>query len=159
MAKKYEGGWGIRVRKNIIENANINDAYIWLNNKRKLDSIENVKRYVSRDEAYYAVNNDFGDLEIVIDPNENTVIDCCDFAVDKLPMKPITLVNPNPDRPWDIVFDRAVPPPYEPDEPDYDDDCFPPTTPMMPGFTYKKVDPKSKDGKKLLELICKLFGI
>jgi hypothetical protein len=39
MGKKYNGGWGIRVRKNVIENANLNDAYIWLNRKFKLDPL------------------------------------------------------------------------------------------------------------------------
>lgn len=207
MGKKYNGGWGIRVRKNVIENANLNDAYIWLNSKFKLDSVDNANRYKSRDEAYEVLNNDCGHFEILIDPNENIVIDCNDFAVDKLPIKsserfgiqdrsgkwlndymifgnkgdallfnsyeealeelreedgeyitPITDTppNPNPDRPWDIIFDRPSIV-YEESEnlataqrqPDH----------VIPGFTYKKVDIKTKDGKKLLELICKLIGI
>lgn len=144
MFKKYEGGWGIRVRKNV---KLVDSNKIWLNDDNELTTANNAKRYDTREEAYLTVNNNMGFVEIEIGDN---VIDCNNFAVDKLPVK---LVNPNPDRPWDIIFDRIPPCEYvgdmQYDKPDH----------VVPSFTYKKIDSKSKEGKQLLELICKLFGI
>ena len=191
MGKKYNGGWGIRVRKNVIENANLNDAYIWLNRKFKLDSVDNANRYKSRDEAYKVLNYDCGHFEILINPNENIVIDSNDFAVDKLPIKSSgrfgiqnrsgkwlideikfgdkkdawvfysyedaleelceedgEYITPITDTP-SILYEESENLATAQRQPDY----------VIPGFTYKKVDNKSKEGKLLLELICKLFGI
>ena len=176
MAKKYEGGWGIRVRKNVLTGDDV-----WLDGDGELTTADKADKYENREEAYDELNN-YLDVQLDV---EGRPIDACDFAVAKLPIasapkvNPKHTLNPNPSRPWDIIFDRPVPPPYEPDEPDYDDDCFPPERPSLvyeteslasaqrqpileqkiPGFTYKKVDTKTKDGKKLLELIFKLFGI
>jgi len=193
MAKKYEGGWGIRARKNL----KLVDSNIWLSPKGKLTTIDKAKRFDTRDGAYQYL--DYApDLSCPLD-------DWFDFAVDKLPVKssgcfgiqnrsgkwlideikfgdkkdawvfysyedalkelceedgeyitPITdtPLNPNPDCPWDVVFDHVIPPSCEPGDL-YDENWFPLDT----GFTYKKVDDKSKEGKMLLELIYKLFGI
>lgn len=139
MAKKYEGGWGIRARKNL----KLVDSNIWLSPKGKLTTIDKAKRFDTRDGAYQYL--DYApDLSCPLD-------DWFDFAVDKLPVK---WDNSNPDCPWDVVFDHVIPPSCEPGDL-YDENWFPLDT----GFTYKKVDNKSKEGKLLLELICKLFGI
>lgn len=157
MAKKYEGGWGIRVRKSV----DTDRVAVWLNGKGKLDIVDNAKRYKSRDEAYAVVNNDYGDNSWAIKKALCSLyIDANDLAVDKLPIVTtgysVPATNFNPDRPWDFIFDRPVSPPYEPDESDYDDNCFPEAE---QGFTYKEIDPKSKEGKKLIDMVCSLFGI
>ena len=77
MAKKYEGGWGIRVRKNVLEGNKV-----WLNGD-KLTTVDKADKYENRDQAYDVLNNDLGDLLI------NGHIDCNNMAVDKLPIKPV----------------------------------------------------------------------
>jgi len=137
MAKKYNGGWGIRVRKNV----KTCNKLVWLDENNKLSSIEQAKKYASREDAYFTLNSDLYDMEFNI---SGKVIDCNDFAVEKLPIaaKAKQNINPNPNRPWDVIFDSAKIP-----------------SPIELGFACKQIDLKSKDGKKLLDLICRLFGI
>ena len=137
MAKKYNGGWGIRVRKNV----KTCNKLVWLNENNQLTSSEYAKKYNSREDAYFTLNSDLYDMEFKIN---GKVIDCTHFAVEKLPIavKVKQNNNPNPNRPWDVIFDSAKIP-----------------SPIESGFAYKQIDLKSKDGKKLLDLICRLFGI
>lgn len=193
MAKKYEGGWGIRVRKNVSKNSIKDEANIWLDESGKnLVDVNNAYRYKSREDAYeditYNLPGSIGPLGLT----------WYQFAIDKLPIKVSTkptnrwgiknekgewltkenddvfssnvanalvftslqeakdnilapneiaaplpkLTNPNPDRPWDIIFDRGPVP-----------------NQLQPGYIYKEIDPKSKDGKAILDLIKKMFGI
>jgi len=179
MAKKYEGGWGIRARKNL----KLVDSNIWLSPKGKLTTIDKAKRFDTRDGAYQYL--DYApDLSCPLD-------DWFDFAVDKLPVKSSgcfgiqnrsgkwlideikfgdkkdawvfysyedalkelceedgEYITPITDTP-SILYEESENLATAQRQPDY----------VIPGFTYKKVDNKSKEGKLLLELICKLFGI
>lgn len=195
MAKKYEGGWGIRVRKNV---ENEFGDKIWLNTKHKLDVVGNAKRYENRDIAYEIVNGHLDSWEANLPYSKCDFIDSNDLCVDKLPIKTFgrfgikndsgmwlndeeifgdvkdalvfttleeandniveddefveaipNIVNPNPERPWDVIFDKVRPEDFGADEP-----WFPHSNLIV-----KKIETDSKDGKKLLDLIFKLFGI
>ena len=156
MAKKYEGGWGIRVRKNVVVG-----PCVWLDNNGELTTADKADKFETRDEAYDELDNV---VDVQIDIGDR-LIDACDFAVAKLPDEPNNTtgysvpVNPNPDRPWDVIFDRVPPCQYTGDE-DYLANTAPPVAKgTIPGFFYKKINPKSKEGKTILDAISKIFGI